>query len=91
MERSWVMSPPSRERPQGAEAATSAIVPRVKAEAPPIIWKFEIRRGNKIPILGCAYRKSHPAILMVQSTQDRAAVDIPGPLSAARDRGILVQ
>ena len=36
-------------------------------------------------------RKSHPAILMVQSTQDRAADEIPGPLSAARDRGILVQ
>ena len=39
----------------------------------------------------CAYRKSHPAILMVQSTQDRAADDIPGPLNAARDRGIFVQ
>ena len=35
--------------------------------------------------------KSHPAILMVQSTQNRAADDIPGPLNAARDRGILVQ
>src|SRR5712672_2518061 len=34
---------------------------------------------------GCAYRKSHPAILMVQSAQDRAADDIPGPLNAARD------
>jgi putative SOS response-associated peptidase YedK len=40
---------------------------------------------------GCACRKSHPAILMVQSAQDRAADDIPGPLNAARDRGILVQ
>ena len=40
---------------------------------------------------GCAYRKSHPAILMVQSAQDRAADDIPGPLNAAMDRGILVQ
>src|SRR5262245_14411146 len=39
----------------------------------------------------CAYRKSHPAILMVQSAQDRAADDIPSPLNAARDRGILVQ
>jgi hypothetical protein len=39
----------------------------------------------------CAYRKSHPAILMVQSTQDRVADDIPGPLNAARDRGIFVQ
>jgi TRAP-type uncharacterized transport system substrate-binding protein len=41
--------------------------------------------------LTCAYRKSHPAILMVQSAQDRAADEIPGPLNAARHRGILVQ
>src|SRR5258707_11076081 len=40
---------------------------------------------------GCAYRKSNPAISMVQSAQDRAADDIPGPLDAARGRGILVQ
>jgi hypothetical protein len=39
----------------------------------------------------CAYRKSNPAILMVQSAQDRAADDIPGPLNAAMDGGILVQ
>ena len=39
----------------------------------------------------CAYRKSNPAILMVQSAQDRAAEDIPDPLNAAMDRGILVQ
>jgi hypothetical protein len=31
----------------------------------------------------CAYRKSPPAILMVQSAQDRAADDIPSPLNAA--------
>jgi hypothetical protein len=35
----------------------------------------------------CAYRKSNPAILMVQSAQDRAADDIPGPLNAAMDGG----
>ena len=40
---------------------------------------------------GCAYRKSHPAILMVQSAQDRAADDIPGRLNVARNRGILAQ
>jgi hypothetical protein len=39
----------------------------------------------------CAYRKSHPAILMVKSAEDRAADDIPNPLDAARDWGILVQ
>ena len=42
-------------------------------------------------LTGCAYRKSNPAILMVQSAQDRAADDIPGPLNAAMHRGILVQ
>jgi hypothetical protein len=31
---------------------------------------------------GCGYRKSHPAVLMVQSAKDRAADDIPGPLNA---------
>jgi len=39
----------------------------------------------------CAYRKSHPAILMVQATQHRAADNIPGPLDATMDGGILVQ
>jgi hypothetical protein len=34
---------------------------------------------------------SHPAVLMVQSAQDRSADDIAGPLNAARNRGILVQ
>jgi hypothetical protein len=43
------------------------------------------------PTISCAYRKSNPAILMVQSAQDRAADDIPGPLNAAMHRGILVQ
>src|ERR1700757_3765862 len=43
------------------------------------------------PFSACAYRKSYPAILMVQSAQDRAADDLPNPLDAARDRGIIVQ
>ena len=38
----------------------------------------------------CAYRKSYPAILMVQSAHDRAANDMPGPLDAERDRSILL-
>ena len=42
-------------------------------------------------LITCAYRKSNPAILMVQSAQDRAADDIPVPLNAAMDGGILVQ
>ena len=32
----------------------------------------------------CAYRKSHPAILMVQSAQDRTAKYTPCPLYGAR-------
>jgi hypothetical protein len=39
----------------------------------------------------CPYRKLNPGILMVETAQDRPANDIPGPLGAARDRGILVQ
>src|ERR1700730_16862794 len=39
----------------------------------------------------CAYRKSHPAIVMMQAAQDRAADDIPGPFNAARYRRVLVQ
>jgi hypothetical protein len=42
----------------------------------------------QVQFWGCAYRKSHPAILMVQSAQDRASDDIPSPLNAARKRGM---
>ena len=70
------------------------------------LTRLGLKRGHKPPtakpkirpvpkrrpaLLACAYRKSNPAILMVQSAQDRAADDIPGPLNAAMDRGILVQ
>ena len=55
------------------------------ALSPPQLFECEL--GN----LRCAYRKSDPAILMVQAAQDRAADDIPGPLNAAMDGGILVQ
>ena len=40
---------------------------------------------------GCPYRKSNPGILMMETAEDRAADNIPGPLGAARDRRILVQ
>jgi hypothetical protein len=40
---------------------------------------------------GCPYRKSNPGILMMETAEDRAAGNIPGPLGAARDRRILVQ
>jgi hypothetical protein len=39
----------------------------------------------------CPYRKSNPGILMMETAQDRAADNSPGPLGAARERGILVQ
>jgi hypothetical protein len=51
--------------------------------------RFAIRDNSLLPSSfdSCAYRKSNPAILMVQSAQDRAADDIPGPLNAAMDGG----
>jgi hypothetical protein len=60
---------------------------------PPVHVRSKEPMGCKLvgTVRGCAYRKSNPAILMVQSAQDRAADDIPGPLNAAMDRGILVQ
>jgi integration host factor subunit alpha len=60
---------------------------RVVVFKPSAIMKQQI---NSQPP-GCAYRKSHPAILMMQSAQDRAADDIPGPFNAARYRRVLVQ
>jgi len=64
---------------------------------PPSVLHREIRpptprsEATVCEVTRCAYRKSNPAILMVQSAQDRAADDIPGPLNAAMDGGILVQ
>jgi hypothetical protein len=39
----------------------------------------------------CAYRKSHPAILMVQSAQDRTTDNASRVFGGARYRRILVQ
>jgi AcrR family transcriptional regulator len=39
----------------------------------------------------CAYRKSNPGILMMETAQDRAADNVPGPLGGAWYRCILVQ
>src|SRR5260370_37459876 len=61
------------------------VVRNTEAGTEMTLMRWERRRRR------CAYRKSNPAILMVQSAQDRAADDIPGPLNAAMDRGILVQ
>jgi hypothetical protein len=36
-------------------------------------------------------RKSNPGILMMETIEDWVADNIPGPLSAARDRRILVK
>jgi hypothetical protein len=40
---------------------------------------------------GCAYRKSNPNILVVQSAEDGAAENVPGAIDGARDRRILFQ
>ena len=40
---------------------------------------------------GCAYRKSNPHILVMQSTQDGTAEYATNDLDSARDRRILVQ
>jgi hypothetical protein len=41
--------------------------------------------------LTCAYRKSKSDILVVQSAENWAAKNVPGPLDGARDRRILLQ
>jgi hypothetical protein len=51
----------------------------------------QIKSGHIDDADRCAYRKANPGILVVQSAKDRAADNIPGPLGAARDRGILAQ
>ena len=63
---------------------------------PPAAWRELAPRldPDKLVFIdetGCPYRKSNPGILMMESAQDRAADNIPGPLGAARDRRILVQ
>ena len=40
---------------------------------------------------GCAYRKSNPDILVVQSAENRAAMDASHSLDCARGRRILLQ
>jgi hypothetical protein len=40
---------------------------------------------------GCAYRKSSPSILMMQSAQDWATKNVPDAVDGARDRCIFLQ
>ena len=40
---------------------------------------------------GCAYQKSNPAVVMMQSTQDRQTENAPTRLDSARDWRVLVQ
>lgn len=47
--------------------------------------------GRAHLITGCACRKSDPDILAMQSTQDRSATNVSGPLNDARYRRILFQ
>jgi transposase len=63
---------------------------------PPAAWRELAPRldPDKLVFIdetGCPYRKSNPGILMMETAEDRAADNIPGPLGAARDRRILVQ
>ena len=39
----------------------------------------------------CAYRKSNPAVVMMQSAQDRQTENAPNRLDTARDWRVLVQ
>ena len=41
--------------------------------------------------IACAYRKSNPDVLMVQSAQDRQAENAANGLNTARNRRILAQ
>ena len=63
---------------------------------PPAAWRELAPRldPDKLVFIDetdCPYRKSNPGILMMETAEDRAADNIPGPLGAARDRRILVQ
>ena len=61
----------------------------VSDEHAPECYRVGIARLNQR--FGCAYRKSHPAILMVQSGQDRAADNASGCFGGARYRPVFVQ
>jgi hypothetical protein len=48
-------------------------------------------RARGLFVASCAYRKSHPAILMVQSAQDRTTDNASRGFGGARYRRVLVQ
>jgi hypothetical protein len=50
-----------------------------------------ILRARRSGPARCAYRKSNPNILVVQSAEDGAAENVPGAIDGARDRRILFQ
>jgi hypothetical protein len=53
-----------------------------------------VRRSGTPGIIGktgCAYRKSSPSILVMQSIQDRTAQNAPRGLGGTRYRRVLVQ
>jgi len=61
-------------------------------EHPELKKWFESLKSGKGPCCdGCAYRKSHPAILMVQSAQDRTTDNASRVFGSARYRRVLVQ
>jgi hypothetical protein len=71
----------------GHQALDSTVRPTIKQTPRQL---FSLRHLCRILRAIHTYRKSHSAILMVQSAQDGAADDIPGPLNVTRDRGILI-
>jgi hypothetical protein len=55
--------------------------------------RYHLRPPRTFPLVGpgCAYRKSNPAILMVQSAQDRTTDNASRSFGGARYRRVLVQ
>jgi hypothetical protein len=69
---------------------------RRRAAVEPVIGHLKDTTGcaatiAKAATVTCAYRKSHPAILMVQSAQDRTTDNASRVFGGARYRRVLVQ
>jgi hypothetical protein len=76
-----------------AEAVGAAVYePRAASRFQPRERAGDMADGNIALAGGCAYRKSNPNILVVQSAEDGAAENVAGAMiDGARDRRILFQ
>ncbi len=80
------MSPNIDDRP----TCSKCNVEMLRGIAEPIVPGYELRNfecpscGNKLKLVGCACRKSNPAILVMQSAEDWAAKNTPCPLNSTR-------